>query len=99
MPLLLNDIRNVFSYKSHSQAELRVKASDTERERLAIVLAETNFNSWTAVEIDNFWEMGKHCQRKIPVIRYVSFCSSGYKGKESRRQKRNVSGGILRIVF
>ena len=43
MPLLLNDIRNVFSYKSHSQAELRVKASDTERERLAIVLAETNF--------------------------------------------------------
>ena len=43
MPLLLNDIRNVFSYKSHLQAELRVKASDTERERLAIVLAETNF--------------------------------------------------------
>ena len=43
MPLLLNDIRNVFFYKSHSQAELRVKASDTERERLAIVLAETNF--------------------------------------------------------
>ena len=43
MPLLLNDIRNVFSYKSHSQAELRVKASDTERERLAIVLAEINF--------------------------------------------------------